>query len=116
MKTMKIIIWIVLLSAFGIVIYQNRQTLSINLPFSFNLYFRPEVRLSYPVGNVMGFSAFVGFVIGSWMFFRLYWKKRKALKQCMDSLKELSLTASNKDVGKQEDQANRLTTSSTDIE
>lgn len=116
MKTMKIIIWIVLLSVFGIVVYQNRQTLSINLPFSFNIYFRPELRLSYPVGNVMGFSAFVGFVIGSWMFFRLYWKKRKELKQCMDSLKELSLTASIKDGEKLESQDNRSSTSSTDIQ
>lgn len=91
MKTVKMVLGLIIISFLGLLAYQNRQTLSINLPFSVNLYFRPEVTLSYPVGNVMGFSAFVGFIIGSWMFFRLYWKKRRELKHCMDSLKEVSL-------------------------
>lgn len=94
MKTIKFVVWLILLSVLGIAIYQNRETLSMNLPFSLNLYFRPEVRWSYPVGNVMGFSALAGFILGSWMFFKLYWRKRKELKQCVNSLKELSLTAS----------------------
>ncbi|MCX7822529.1 MAG: LapA family protein [Syntrophobacterales bacterium] len=105
MKTFKIIMWVILLSFFGIALYQNRQTLSIDLPFSLNLYFRPEVRWSYPVGNIMGFSAFAGFIIGSWMFFRLYWKKRRELKQCMNSLKELSLSnaVDSSGIGKMEE-------------
>jgi len=95
MKTIKVIFWLMVISFLGLAVYQNRQTLTINLPFSLNVYFRPEVRWSYTVGHIMGFSAFVGFLVGSWTFFRLYWRKRRELKQCMDSLREISITSSS---------------------
>jgi|UniRef100_A0A7V3KM89 hypothetical protein len=95
MKTIKVIFWLIVIGFLGLAVYQNRQTLNIDLPFSLDVYFRPEVRWSYTVGHIMGFSAFVGFLVGSWIFFRLYWRKRRELKQCMDSLREMSIASSS---------------------
>lgn len=114
MKTIKVILWLLVLSFLGLLIYQNRQTLSINLPFSINIYFRPEVTMSYPVGNVMGFSAFVGFLVGSWVFFKLYWRKRRELKQCMASLKEISLMSDSSQKGVETGSQEGATVSSDD--